>query len=305
MSEYPNHVPTVPNCSPRSAIVSLTPVALARKLLVLGLLGLGISTAIVQPAAAGTVLDRVLKTGVLNAGARQAAVPFGYLEADGTWSGYSLDLLNLIRDRLERRIDRPIQLQLELVTVADRFKRVRSGELAIVCGATSITAPRLEFTNFSVPFFVTGTQFLLLTENIDSFDFQGTLTGVSIAYIPGTTTDRTIRQVYPGANWHPVSNRPEAMELLIRHDIRAIASDGILLTGETRRPEHGEFDFVLAPSQPMTTEMYGCILPQDDPAWKTLVDSAIASEANRQLQSDWFNPDTGRYPYPWHIWQAD
>lgn len=262
-----------------------------------GVAGIAAWLGAIAPAPASPVLERALATGVLEVGAREDAAPFGYRTTDGEWTGYSVELLHLLRDRLEQRLGRSLQLRLHAVSVEDRFDRVRAGTLAVVCGATTITADRLQTVDFSIPFFVTGTRFLVPVGS--EFEVGSTLAGRAIAYIPGTTTDQMIRQIYPRARWQPVATRAEGMDRLRLGRIDAIASDGILLTGEMRL--HEATGYALVPAQPMTTELYGCILPKRDAAWKEVVDRAIASDANRALQDKWFDPERGRFPYPWRV----
>ena len=55
-------------------------------------------TATYQPPSwAGKVLDRIRETGTITAGTRKDAVPFGFIDKNGKWVGYSLDMLELIR----------------------------------------------------------------------------------------------------------------------------------------------------------------------------------------------------------------
>jgi polar amino acid transport system substrate-binding protein len=217
--------------------------------------------------------------------------------------GYSIDLLKLIRVQLEQKLNQAIKLNLTEVTVNNRFDLVNNGTLDIVCGATTITRQRLQEADFSVPFFVTGTQFLVRQEDVSSFNLNSRLDSVSIAYIPGTTTDEIIRQIYPQANWISVTNRPEGVQKLKARQVQAFASDGILLVGELIRQGNNPNYFEILPLQPITTELYGCILPKNNSQWKEVVDDTINSPENTKLQNLWFDPETGRFPYLFRLFQ--
>jgi polar amino acid transport system substrate-binding protein len=106
-----------------------------------------------------------------------------------------------------------------------------------------------------------------------------------------------IRQVYPFANWQTVRSHREGIEKLKKGEVRAVASDGVLLLGEVLRQGGNPKDFTLVPELPMTTELYGCILPQNNTQWKEFVDNSIVSNENRQLQGKWFNLETESFPY--------
>ncbi|MCU0533681.1 MAG: amino acid ABC transporter substrate-binding protein [Hydrococcus sp. Prado102] len=245
---------------------------------------------------AETVLERIERTGVINAGARKNAIPFGYEDSHGQWTGYSVEFLKILHRRLEQQLNKPIKLNLQEVTINNRFDVVQ-GTVDIVCDATSITQQRLDLVDFSVPFFMAGTQFLIKKQDINNIDIGGTLAKVPVAYIPNTTTDQLIRQVYPLANWQPVNNRQEGIEKLKKGEVRAVASDGVLLLGELVKQGGEPKDFILVPEIPMTSELYACILPKNDARWKEFVDTSIAGSENHQLQEKWFELETESFPY--------
>ena len=248
-------------------------------------------------ANAETVLEKIARTGMINAGARKDATPFGYVDARQEWTGYSLELLELIRQRLEIKLDKKIDLHHWEMEVSNRFKLVRTRKVDIACGATTITQDRLGEVDFSVPYFMTGAQFLVKANQAEQFNINGTLEKAKIAYIPWTTTQNILPKIYPFARWKPVRDREEGVEKLNTGEVEAVVSDGILLIGELVNQGNNPRDFVLMPSQPMTTELYGCMLPQAEEDWKRFIDEVIASQENRLLQVKWFSLDKSQFPY--------
>jgi polar amino acid transport system substrate-binding protein len=246
---------------------------------------------------AETVLEKIKRTGELNAGVRKDAIPFGYVDPKGKWTGYSVDLIHLIHKRLENELNQTIKLNLREATIDSRFRIVQQGTVDIMCGATTITQTRLKRVDFSAPFFMTGAQFLVKLKDAANFDYNGSLNNIPIAFLPGTTTQEIIPQIYPLANWKNIKSRQEGVEKLKKDEVKAVVSDGILLLGEIVQQGNSTQDFILMPSQPITTELYGCILPQNNPQWKQLVNITILSPANRTLQKEWFSIDTGEFPY--------
>ena len=253
-----------------------------------------------QAVNAETILEKIQRTGEINAGARKDAMPFGYVDPQQGWTGYSVDLLELIRRRLQNKLQKPIKLNLQEVTIGDRFTKIKEGKLDIVCGVTTITQERLEVVDFSVPYFMTGAQFLVKLEDAQEFNYNGTLAKIPIAYIPGTTAQEILPQIYPFANWKPVKSREEGIEKLKKGEIKAVVSDGILLIGELVRQGSDPRQFALIPEQPITTELYGCILPQNEPDWKGFVDETIVSKEDSKLQEKWFNVKKSKFPYTIH-----
>jgi polar amino acid transport system substrate-binding protein len=247
-------------------------------------------------AQAETVLERVARTGQLRAGTRTNAAPFGYINKAGAIDGYGVELMQLIQRRLQEKLGRTVTLDLRTVDTNNRLTTVAEGEVDIVCEAATITPARLEKVNFSIPFFISGAQFLLKKAQRSTFNVNGTLEKLPIAYVPGTTTSDIIPKIYPLARWLAVENRIVGIQKLNQGQVKAVVSDGILLLGELVNEGNSPRNYALTPSQPMTTELYGCILPKLDQEWKQFVDQAIASEENHNLQSRWFNEEGSEFP---------
>ncbi|MEG3439304.1 amino acid ABC transporter substrate-binding protein [Pannus brasiliensis CCIBt3594] len=249
-------------------------------------------------AIAETVLQRIDRTGELRVGTRKDAIPFSYLDSKtGQWTGYGFELTKLIQRRLETRLHKPVKLTVVESNLDSRFRQIEAGKTDISCNAATITEERLQTVDFSIPYFITGAQFLVRSDNIAKVNINGTLKGISIAYLANTTTADILRQIYPFADWRVVSDRAEGVTKLKKGEVKAIVSDGILLVGEIVRQGGNPRQFALMPRQPITTELYGCILPKNDPEWKNLVDSVIGSEENRRLRERWFNVKKSAFPY--------
>jgi polar amino acid transport system substrate-binding protein len=248
-------------------------------------------------AIAETLLQKIERTGELNAGAPQDSMPFGFVGKDGKTQGYSVDLIRLIQRRLEAKFNIPIKLNLQEANVDNRFKIIEKGEVDLMCGSTTITQERLERVDFSVPFFITGAQLLVKLSQIKQVDVNSTLKNIAIAFIPDTTTDQILRQIYPAAQWVPVKTRQAGLAKLNEGKVKAVASDGILLIGEVVGGGFDPAKYAITPRQPITTELYGCILPKNNPEWKEFVDTIIVSPENVKIQDQWFNLDQGLFPY--------
>lgn len=276
------------------------------KKLAISLLSLLFTVSFPLSVWAETVLEKVNRTGVLTAGVRTDAVPFGYTDKNNSLQGYSVDLIKLIQQRLEKQLNKPIKLELKTVTLKNRFEQVEKGQLDIVCEATSITSEREQKVDFSTPYFTSGIQ--LLAREADAERLNPTRTSetqlqtirennITVGFLLGTTTDDQFRPVYPEAKWQVVGSRTDGIRRLKAEEIDLMASDGILLLGELWQQGLDFKQFRLVPEQPLTFENYGCILPKNSAQWGNLVNQTITSEANTQLWNKWFDPKTGRFPY--------
>lgn len=251
------------------------------------------------PILAETVLEKVQKTGVLKAGIRSDAVPFSYINKEtNQFDGYSVELIKLIHQRLEQKLNKQIKLELKEVSLDDRFQLIQEGTIDIVCAATTINNVREKIVDFSIPFFTTGIQLLVKKADIERFDpLKSNIGNVSIGFLAGTTTDDDFRPIYPNADWQSLSNRAEAIRQLNDGKLDAVASDGILLLGEVWQQNKNLNDFQLIPKIPLTFENYGCIIPLENPDWNKFVDTTISSDENSQLLGRWFDPEKGKFPY--------
>ncbi|RMF68846.1 MAG: amino acid ABC transporter substrate-binding protein [Cyanobacteria bacterium J069] len=237
-------------------------------------------------------LDKISRTGILAAGVRTDAAPVGALDESGEPVGYAVDLLRWMQADLSRRLGKSIQLELVPTTAAEQFAQVSQGGLDIACGSSSITLSRESKVDFSVGYFVTGTQFLLARG-------QGLSSNrIRIGGVAGTTNEALIRSRLPLARIVPVSDRPAGLILLQQGRIDALASDGILLEGLRRSlPDPDAYEVV--PSQPFSREVYGCLLPKQDLPFRTQVNHSLmqfmagvlsGEAAATRLFDAWFGP---------------
>ncbi|WP_083853485.1 amino acid ABC transporter substrate-binding protein [Synechococcus sp. PCC 6312] len=260
---------------------------------------------LVGEVKAETVLEKIQRTGVITAGTREDAVPFGFRQ-NGQVVGYAVDLLGLIRARAERDLQKPIRLELVPVTPSNRISLVQARTIDIECGATSRTWNRAKFVDFSVPFFLAGTQLLVKAGN----PAQGpaALAGQKVGVIKGTTNEGAVLNLRPAVDVVYVPDRDAGVTAVASGKIAAFASDGVLLEGNLKVNNTAE-NFRIIPPVPIQSEAYACMVPPNQSGWRNLVDITLLSfmeglvsqqPAPTQLYNRWFGP-TGFVPYPEQI----
>ena len=228
---------------------------------------------------AETVLEKVGRSGILTAGTRTDAPPFAYVDAQGKWIGFSIDLLHLIQAGLQDQLRRPVQLSLVETNVADWASKLEKKEIDIVCGSTSITTGRGLRADFSVGYFRTGTQFLVKKDHVLSPP------ELKIGVVRGASNEYPIENQLRLAKLTRFANRAEGVKALVAGQIDALASDGILLEGLRQTLSDAE-TFEIIPTQPFSLESYGCALPQNDPAFKALVNRELIAFMRNVLNND-------------------
>ncbi len=266
------------------------------------LTAVGVAVTFPLGAWAETVLEKINRTGVITAGTRQDAAPFGF-EQDGKLVGFSVELLELIRARAERELQKPIRLELVPVTTSNRIPMVSERKVDIECGATSRTWNRARFVDFSVPFFLAGTQLLVSESN----PAQGpsSLAGKKVGVIRGTTNEGALQNLRPSVNIVYFNSRTEGAQAVESGKVDAFASDGVLLEGSLKQLNAAN-RFRVIPETPIQAEAYACMVPQNQSDWRNLVDISllqfmeglVAGQPTQvALYNRWFGP-TGFVNYP-------
>lgn len=145
--------------------------------------------ALTLPAAAQT-LDRIRETNELRLGYRKDAAPLSFADTDGAPAGYSpllcADIAQGIANLLQME---ELNAVFYPVGTGDRFDKVASGEIDLLCGAASITLRRREIVDFSIPTYVDGVAILQPTDGPDTLEgYAGKTVGVR----DGTTTQEAL-----------------------------------------------------------------------------------------------------------------
>jgi polar amino acid transport system substrate-binding protein len=179
--------------------------------------------------AAETVMQKVARTGVLTAGTSRDALPFAYVDSQGKLNGYSVDMLSLIKEQLEKDLRKKIKLKLVGLSPSERIPKIVNQQVDIVCDASSFTWKRDKKVDFSVSYAVTGTQ--LLVKKGSNLGSPKSLIGKRIGVLAGTTNEQAIAHVQPQAKLVYFKTRVEGYTALQQGTIDAFSSDSILLEG--------------------------------------------------------------------------
>jgi polar amino acid transport system substrate-binding protein len=244
-------------------------------------------------AKSETILEEIKRTGLIKFALRKNAVPFGYRDLDNNLSGLCLDLFQILRKKIQQELNQDILLvKLYSSNLSNRFTVVENRVVYLECGPNTIREGNNKNIEFSRPFFVTGTQFLVKADNKNKFNLNRGLNNVSIGVLVNTSNEEFIRQKYPGATlkeFQGILGRKRGIQAVQKGQIDAFASDGILLLGEAilQNLSLGQ-DYLLIPSHPLNCDYYGLILPKNDPQWRDLVNSVLGSLKEQQIANNWF-----------------
>jgi ABC-type amino acid transport substrate-binding protein len=261
------------------------------------LLALGLVAGTAAPGLAETVLEKINRTGVLTAGTRTASIPFAFINEKNEWIGFSIDLLEAVRARLEKKLGKSVTLDKKEVTPATRIPLVANRTIDVECGSTTYTRSRDETVDFSVVFFVTGSQ--LLVKRGSGIRNLGDVAGKRVGATQGTTNEKALRASQPRAEVVTFQDHAAGLLALEQGKIVAYTTDGILLAGlaaKTKNPKDYEVvgDF-------FSKDPYACILPENDSKWRDFVNHTVMEliESGKffELHDKWFG-DKGVVNYP-------
>ncbi|MBF2067752.1 MAG: amino acid ABC transporter substrate-binding protein [Calothrix sp. C42_A2020_038] len=233
---------------------------------------LAMSASFAYPVHAETVMQKVKRTGVLTAGTSKDAIPFAYVNSKGQSVGYSIDMLVMIKEQLEKEFGKKIQLKLVKLSPAERIPQVRERKVDIVCDASSFTWERDRQVDFSVSYAVTGTQ--LLVKKDSTLGTPESLLGKRVGVLPQTTNEQVIRKVQPKTQLVYFKNRNEAYNALQQGKIHAFASDGILSEGWLQLQKNHDA-FKIVPDRPFSREGIACMVPENNSRFLDSVNFAL------------------------------
>lgn len=253
---------------------------------ILQLVGLGciLPMFLASPSLAETVVEKVARTGFLTVGTRFDAIPYSYIDDKGELVGYSMDVLERIRKRLETRLGRPVTLQMiEANQPGEKINLIRSGDIDIAC-STAFTWERAKVVDFSISYSISGIR--ILAKKGSNLSTPQSLIGKRIALVPTSAAVDVIKLVQPQATIVTTySTVEEALEALKTGKIDAIAGDSISLAGTILRDNPKIYEIV--PEEALANFGIACMVPENNSTFLDDVNYAIV-----KMMQDYITNDT-------------
>lgn len=253
---------------------------------ILQLVGLGclLPMFLASASLAETVVEKVARTGFLTVGTRFDAIPYSYINDKGELVGYSMDVLERIRKRLETRLGRPVTLQMiEANQPGETINLIRSGDIDIAC-STAFTWERAKVVDFSTSYSISGIR--ILAKKGSNLSTPQSLIGKRIALVPTSAAVDVIKLVQPQAKIVTTySTVEEALEALKTGKIDAIAGDGISLAGTILRDNPKIYEIV--PEEALANFGIACMVPENNSTFLDDVNYAIL-----KMMQDYITNDT-------------
>lgn len=232
------------------------------------------------------IFDRVIKTGVVRIGLPYNLMPQGFLKPSGEWVGFEVDLAS--------EMARHMNLKLEEVKINENTWKQFLADGRIDAALCRIRHTRsLESTfDFSLAYFFDAPQILAAK---GKFTSARQFKGHKIAAVQGSSEEKTAMRILGEAgdeaaekNVVSYPDRTACFLALGKDKVSGWIDSGItLLEYAARNP--GRFDLIDASD---TVEAVAVALPQDDSAWRDLVNFTIqdmaADGSLEEIYDRWF-----------------
>lgn len=258
--------------------------------LALSLLLLGITSNIVQAEEVTGTLKKIKDNGVIVVGHRESSVPFSYYDNQQKVVGYSQDYSNQIIDAIKKKLNAPdLQVKMLPITSQNRIPLLQNGTFDFECGSTTNNLERQKQAAFSNSIFIVGTR-LLVKKGTDIKDFDQ-LKGKTVVVTSGTTSEVLLNKLNDKdqMNMRIISAKDHGDSFRTLESGRAIAfmMDDALLAGERAKAKNPNQWEITGTAQ--SKEAYGCMLRNNDPQFKKLLDDTIAQAQTSGQAVKWFD----------------
>jgi glutamate/aspartate transport system substrate-binding protein len=230
-----------------------------------------------EKGPAGT-LAKMKKTGTITLGVRDGSLPFSYLDDKQQYIGYSVDLCMKIVDALRIELGLPkLKVLMNPVTSANRIPLMANGTIDLECGSTTNNLERQQQVAFAPTMFVIGSR--LLSRKSSNIKTLVDMRGKTLVATAGTSTLKQMTMLNKEQNLGMTilvaKDHPESFLMLETGRAVAEANDDILLAAQVANSKDpSQFEIS---KEPMSVEPYGIMLRKSDPAFKKVVDAAVAT----------------------------
>ena len=205
-----------------------------------GLVAVALALALTAPVSAETTLEKINRTGTLTIGTRTGSPPFGYVNKNNEWVGFSIDLVEQgIVPELSKKLGKPVKLEKKESAPATRIPLLSANAVDLIAETMTDTPERRQSVDFSVTFFLTGAQFLV-KKGSPIHGIQDAA-GKRVAAQQGSTNAKYLREKASNVQLREFPDQPAAFQALMQGQVDAYTNDGIQLAGlKAKAPNPGD-----------------------------------------------------------------
>ena len=247
------------------------------------------TTSVGEEPAAGGLLAEVQSRGSVLCGVNNAVPGFGFVEADGSHSGFDIDFCRAIAAGV---LADPEAVEYVDLTAEQRFPALQSGEVDVLVRNTTYTASRDggDGATFLTTTFYDGQGMMVSAES--GFTSIDDMTDTSICVLSGTTTELNLATRMAGIEYTPLTfdENPLIQAAFIEGQCDGWTSDKSQLAGvRSAWPEdQGGPEALVILDETFSKEPLGPAVLDGDPQWAQAVDWIVLST----IQAEEFGIDS-------------
>jgi len=231
-------------------------------------------------------LADIKAAGVVKVATFDANPPFGAVDPKThEIVGYDVDFARALAKSLG------VKLQLVATNPANRIPLLQSGKVDLIVADITITPERAQVIDFSIPYFVTGQQFLVPAESADKLDAYSK---ARIGAVKGTTGEQALHQRFPRSRVLAYDDIPLALTALRNGNVQAITQDSTILAGLlAQAPDKAKFKIL---PDLLSKEEIGVGVTKGESALLQAVNDELVklekSGEAAKIYDTWFGPQT-------------
>jgi polar amino acid transport system substrate-binding protein len=237
-------------------------------------------------------LDQVRAAGEVRIGVRNDNPPLSYVDSEGEWVGFDVDLAKAMADRMG------LEPELVVVDETTRISFLQEGKIDLAVASMNHTRARDEAVDFSLTYFWDRQTFLVRAGEISSLN---ELFGRTVAMNAGSSA-------IPGWEEHVAAHGGESSEIVEFSDKQAAmqalrdgAVDGYAEDGITLAAFAAGDDRLRLLSEGFNPVQFGFGVPEGDSNWRDAINYALqdlwVDGTYHRLYDRWFGPEA-QVPFP-------
>jgi len=240
-----------------------------------------------QTGAAISVLDRVQDAGSVRIGVRNDNPPMSFIDEDGTWVGFDLELARAVAAQLG------VEVELVPVDGTTRISFIESGQVDMSVASMNHTRSRDAAIDFSITYFWDNQSFLVRTGTYGSIE---ELFGERVAASAGSSSIDSWNAYVADAGGEgseivEFSDKLAAMQGLRDGAVEGYTEDNITLLALAA----GDSELTLLPGGHNPVN-FGIGVPENDSKWRDAVNLALqdvwTQGTYQDLYDRWFVAET-------------
>ena len=233
-------------------------------------------------------LDELKSRGKLLVGVSDTTPPFAFKAADGTLTGYDLDLVRAVAKRLG------VGLEMTPLSSAERVPLLQQGKLDFVATSMTRTPERLRDIDFSHIYFVT--PHAVIVKKSSGITSVKQLSGRKASSASTSTAGGNLKEAVPDVNLVYVRDYSIAFAALKDGSVDAFTTDETVLAAIVRADGNPN-DYLFLPDFTKSRNV-GFALKKDEVRLKAAVNQALleleASGEATKIWDTWFGPGTAQ-----------